>query len=528
MSTLGIFNSSNVAPNQVRPSFEKMIYEQMPSGQATLFGITSRLKSETLTNWKHSWSFKDYMQPMIRLLAPLPAANPGATSVVSVEDAGTIIEGMVLLFADSMEQTLVVGVTGNQVALRRGVGITAPRTLPAASEAYSIGTAFEESSLRPLPLSRSLRDVDNITQIFRNTWAVSGTVKAMLTQVGDGQSAESRADASMFHARDIEQAIIFGERYQGVWKGQPHRKMDGLISFIKQHAPQNYVQAPNVLTYDALEEMLDPLFDVVTDNKNKNDRLLLVDSQARKAISKLGRLSGNIQLMPGQTKFGHSFDSFKTSRGEFTMLEHPLFNTLPFAKGMVLAVDLSSMCLAYMQGRNTDYKDFNPNANSSSGVAQDNGIDAQGGAFLTEVTMCVEAPNANGVIFGIKEVGCQPCIPAPTTYRGCISVDKPCQAGAVDPNTQVTVSISGAAPNTQVPVATPTGIITITTDASGNGTATYAVGSLPTYQFTVVQSAGNINTIWQPASISVCVKQPCDGAVLENDDNCGTDPALPV
>jgi hypothetical protein len=188
----------------------------------------------------------------------------------------------------------------------------------------------------------------------------------------------------------------------------------------------------------------------------------------------------------------------------------------------MLAVDLSSMCLAYMQGRNTDYKDFNPNANSASGVAQDNGIDAQGGAFLTEVTLCIEAPNANGVIFGIKEVGCNSCVAAPTTYHGCISVDKPCQQGPVDPNTEVTVTISGAAPSSAVPVATPTGVITINTDANGNGSATYTVGTMPTYQFTVLQSAANINTVWQPASISVCVKQPCDGAELQNDANCGS------
>lgn len=519
MSTLGIFNSSNVAPNQVKPSFAKMIFEQMPGGQAPLFGITSRLSSETLTNTKHSWFFRDYMQPMVRLVTALPAAATGATTVVQVNDAGIILEGQVLLFGDSMEQTIVVGVTGNQVALRRGAGVTAPRALPIGSEAYSIGTAFEESSLRPLPVTRTSREVENITQIFRNTWAISGTTKSMMMQVGDGQSAESKADATMFHARDIEQAIIFGEKYQGVWKGQPHRKMDGLVSFIKQHAPANYVQAPNVLTYDALEEMLDPLFDVITDNKNKNDRLLLVDSQARKAISKLGRLSGTVQLTPGQTKFGHSFNSFATSRGEFTVLEHPLFNTLPFSKGMMLAVDLSSMKLAYMQGRNTDYKDFNPNANSSSGVSQDNGIDAQGGAFLTEATLQIEAPNANGVIFGIREAGQAAAVAAPTTYRGSISVDRPCQQGEVAPATVVVITIAGAAPSSAVPVATPTGVITITVDANGAGTANYTVGTMETYQFTVLQSVGNINTVWQPASVAVCVTQPA-GATLANDENC--------
>jgi hypothetical protein len=419
-----------------------------------------------------------------------------------------------------MEQVLVAGVTGDQVAMRRGVGSTAPRTLPIASEAYSMGSAFEESSLRPLPLTRSLRDVENITQIFRNTWAVSGTVKSLMMQIGDGQDAESKKDATGFHARDIEQGLIFGEKYSGVWKGQPLRKMDGIISFIKQYAPQNYVQAPNVLTYDILEDMLDPLFDVVTDMKNKNDRVLFVDSHARRAISKLGRLSGNIELMPGQTKFGHSFQSFTTSRGEFTMLEHPMFNTLPVSKGMMLALDLSSMKLAYMAGRNTDYKEFNPNANSASGVAQDNGIDATGGAFLTEVTMQMSAPNANGVIFGIKEVAEDVRIAAPTTYAGSISLDNPCISGKVAPGSVVVITISGAAPSTAIPIATATGIVTINVDAAGTGTANYTVGTMPTYQFTVLQSAGNINTRFQPASISACVEQPCDGPVLSNDAAC--------
>lgn len=522
MSTLGIFNSSNFAPNQVKPSFAKMIFEQMPGGQAPLFGITSRLSADSLTATSHSWSFKDYVQPMVKLVGALPAAAAGGVSLVEVEQAGFAVEGQVLLFTDSMEQALIVGVTGNQVALRRGAGITAPRALPAGCEAYSIGTAFEESSLRPLPVARSMRTVTNFTQIFRDSWAISGTAAAMSLQVGDAIKAENKADATMFHAAAIEKALIFGEKYEGVLKGQPHRKMDGIISFIRQHAPNNYAHSPAVLTYDGLEEMLDPLFDVITDNKNKNDRLLLVDSHARKAITKLGRMSGNVQLMPGQTKFGHSFTSFSTSRGEFTMLEHPMFNTFPTSKGMALAVDLSSMKLGYLAGRQTEYKDFNPTANSTSGTAQDNGIDAQGGTFTTEATLQIEAPNANGVIVGIREVGMATQVAAPTTYQAYIEVNKPASQGAVDPNTVVIVTITGAAPASVVPVATPTGVISITVDGAGAGAANYTVGSGATYQFTVLQSAGNLNTIWQPASATVAVKQPGDGPTLTNDAACAT------
>ena len=511
MSTAGIFNTSNFAPRQLAPSFSSNILRLMPNGSAPLFAMTSQLREDTITNVDHSWFFSEYVQPQVTTTSALPAAGQNSVSQFTVQDTAFMMEGMVLVVPGTMEQLLIVGIVGNTIAVRRGVGTTAPAAVPAGVTLMSIGTAFEESSLRPLPQVGSYTEGSNTTQIFRNTWAVSGTAKSLLTQVGDGAAANNKRDAAMYHARDIELSILFGEKYKGQLKGQPLRKMGGIYSMLQQYAPQNIVQAPRTTTYDALEAMLDPMFNVVTDQSQMNDRIVFGDSTFVSAISKLGRLytkeSGvSMSMQVGSNRFGQRFTEFSVGRGNFKVMEHPLFNTLPFTRGMGMVVDLSSLSVAYLQGRKTDYKDFNPNANSTSGVAQDNGIDAQGGAYLTEMTVAVEAPLANGIIMGLCEVGtsCAPCV---TNVYGSIEVDKPCLSGQIAPNSSVVVTVKSKA-NTLVKVQTPTGIIEVTTDATGAGTFNYTVGTNESYIFSILPN-GIDNIVYSPASASVCVEQPC-------------------
>lgn len=516
MSTAGIFNTNDFAPRQLAPSFSSNILRMMPNGSAPLFAMTSQLREETITNVDHSWFFSEYVQPQVVTTSAIPAAAQNAVSQFTVQDTAFMMEGMVLVVPGTMEQMLVVGIVGNTMAVRRGVGTTAPAAAPAGTSLMSIGTAFEESSLRPLPQVGSYTEGSNTTQIFRSTWGVSGTAKSLLTQVGDGAAANNKRDAAMYHARDIELSILFGEKYKGQLKGQPLRKMGGIYSMLQQYAPQNIVQAPQTTTYDSLEAMLDPMFNVTTDQSQMNDRVIFGDSTFVSAISKLGRLHSKEsgvtinQSAATNNSFGQRFTEFNVGRGNFKVMEHPLFNTLPFTRGMGMVVDLSSLYVAYLSGRKTDYKDFNPNANSTSGIAQDNGIDAQGGAYLTEMTICVEAPLANGIIMGLCDVGvsCSPCV---TNVYGSIEVDKPCLSGMIAPNSKTVVKVKSKA-NQLVKVQTPTGIIELTTDASGVGTFDYTVGTNESYIFSILPTAID-NIVYSPASASVCVEQPCKAPV---------------
>jgi hypothetical protein len=90
------------------------------------------------------------------------------------------------------ENILVESVIGlTQVSVRRAVGGTSAQAIAAAVNIYSIGNAYEEASLRPQSLIINPVRITNLTQIFRNTWAMSDTIRATQMIAGDSNVAES-------------------------------------------------------------------------------------------------------------------------------------------------------------------------------------------------------------------------------------------------------------------------------------------------------------------------------------------------
>src|SRR5258708_33108395 len=102
--------------------------------------------------------------------------------------------------------------------------------------------------------------------------------------------------------------------------------------------------------------MLDPVFNQATDPKVANQRVLFVGGIAKKVINNIGRLNGTYFMVDGQTSWGLQFSTFKTSRGTFNVVEHPLLNSNTSYSKMALAVDLSTFNVAYLGDRKTQNK----------------------------------------------------------------------------------------------------------------------------------------------------------------------------
>ena len=152
--------------------------------------------------------------------------------------------------------------------------------------------------------------------------------------------------------------------------------------------------------YTQLEGFLDPVFNQATDPKVANERVLFVGGNAKRVINNIGRLNGTYYIVDGQTSYGLQFSSFKTARGTFRMIEHPLFNSNSSWAKMGIAVDLSSFRLAYLGDRKTQNREFNIQDGNDFDVV-DNGIDAVGGTLTTELTCVVKNPPANSIIFNL-------------------------------------------------------------------------------------------------------------------------------
>ena len=398
MST-GIFVTSQFTTDLAKKSFAGMITRLMPNGAAPLFGLTSMLETETAVQFEHGFFTKTMLFPQLTLAA---AVTSTTATVFTVTTTANVLPGMVMRVNSTGENVIIDAVlSATTVRVTRGVGSVAAATISNSVDLYQVGSAFEEASTRPNANNIIPVRITNYTQIFRNTWAVSDSVRTTLMIAGDTNVAESKQDCAAFHAADIEKALFFGQKYSGTRNGQPFHTMDGYYNLVSDptYYPAIYGGVANVnaagatTNFTQLEGFLDPCFNQTTDPKGANERVLFVGGTAMRVLNAIGRLNGTYHLVDGQTSWGLQFSTFKVSRGTFRVIEHPLLNTNSTWAKMAFAVDLPTFRVAYLGDRKTQYKSFNEDSD-----ANDNGIDAVGGTLTTELTCVIKNPPANAII----------------------------------------------------------------------------------------------------------------------------------
>lgn len=385
----GMFDTSNFTTDLAKKSFAGMITRLMPNGSAPLFGLTAMLSSETAVAVEHGYFSKTMLFPELQLDG---AIADGTTTVFTVDSTSNVLPGMIMRVNTTGENVLINQVVSSTtVQVTRGVGVTAAAAIADNVKLYQVGNAFEEGSSRPTALNITPTRITNYTQIFRNTWALTDTARATQVIAGETTVAESKQDCAAFHAADIEKALFFGQKSSGTRNGKPFRTMDGLISIVEQYSAQDNVHtAGATTTYTQLETLLDPVFNQATDPKVANERILFVGGTAKVVLNNIGRLNGTYQMVDGQTSWGLQFSTFKTARGTFRVIEHPLFNTNTDWAKMAVGVDLSTFNIAYLGDRKTrSEEEFGE------------GVDAIGGSLTTEMTCLVKNPPANVVIYNL-------------------------------------------------------------------------------------------------------------------------------
>lgn len=388
------FNFYNTqTPDYLKKSFVGNLIRIAPNGTAPLFCLTSMMGDGVSISVEHGYFSKSAVFPKVQVDGVLVA---GDTTFV-VDSTSEIIPGD-LLMAPSREIVRVVSVTdATTFVVARAFGQVAAGGIADDAQLYLVGNSFEQGSKRPQSRLINPVRVINFTQIIRNNWQLPHTLTAVEPVAGGPLTAESRQDCAFFHAQAIELALIFGQKSSGFVNGQYVTTMDGLIEHIRRYAPSgNTTTAGATTTYIQLETALEPVFNTITNGRNGNQRTLFVGATARTVINNIGRLSGQYQIVDGQTTFGLQFSTFKTTRGVFQMVEHPIFNSNPTWARMALAVDLPSLKICYLRGRKTMSKSYGEDKQPV-----EEGLDAVGGDLLTELTLEVQNPAAHAVIYGL-------------------------------------------------------------------------------------------------------------------------------
>ena len=417
----------------VKKSFPSMVNYLLPKGDASLFGLTAKMQEDTALQIEHGFFAKIMIFPsFIISVADATTTNQTWTVVDSSQvipnglykQVGTTPGGTGALTANTTyasEVALVTGVTdATHVVVTRGIGSSAT-TQAQYSTFVHVGNAFPDASLRPNSfLTKEIRVV-NYTQIFRNAWAVSGTVAAIQNLIGDTNPAKSKRECAQYHAMDMEKSMFFGLRsntagVQGT--SNALRTMNGIIAQISdgqaanlflpgQTFSSNIVVANSkvsgtstagVLSIDDLENWIDALVNMSYSPESGMERIVFVGKTAHKVLNRLARLNSTYFIERGTTEWGLRFERIKLTRVDLVVIEHPLFNTNVTWAAMAVAIDIASLQLAYLVGRKTKSEEYNQN-----GIAVDSAVDALGGSILTELTILCKNPSGCGIITNVLQ-----------------------------------------------------------------------------------------------------------------------------
>lgn len=384
--------------NIIQRSFSGNLLRIEPNGSFPIFGLAGLARKKQIRAVAHSYYSKRAVFPSV----VVDGAHLAGDTAITVDDSSEVKPGSVLMMYlvtpgtyTAPELMRVVAVPdGVTITVTRGVGSTTPTAIADNAVLFEVGNAYGEGSNMPQARSISSEEHTNFTQIFRDSWNVTRTARQVALEPNIMQEAENKEDGAFFHAASIEWSTLFGRKQattDPLNNNNPLRYMDGIESLVTQHAPGNINAAGATTTFKQLEQMLHPTLDFKTNRGGSSSRTLLVGSQAMETIQEIGRNSGYFELQADNTMFGTQFKRFKTTRGNWDMIEHPLLNSNDYLKSMAIIADMSSFDYRFLQDTIHQNTAFDTN-----------GTDATSGVFTTELTMEILNPLAWGIIYNLQ------------------------------------------------------------------------------------------------------------------------------
>jgi hypothetical protein len=225
----GIFASNQGIVGDRAGDFASAILQLAPTGTALVLALSSGMGKESAQDTIFHW-FEDSHQAGRAL-----CVSGGTGVTVVVDDGSKYVPNQILLVEDTGEIIMVSALAGNSLTVIRGLGGTAVVSITNVMHVQSIGNAHEEGSGMPTAITQQGSPRFNYTQIFRNSWAVTGTAKAVKFNVTGNRVAKNKKDCALYHAEDMERAMIFGRKHISSINGKPFRMTDGIRAQITQY-----------------------------------------------------------------------------------------------------------------------------------------------------------------------------------------------------------------------------------------------------------------------------------------------------
>ena len=410
---IGIQSTASVSPNR-RVTFAEHVLQKYPFGSVQLLPLLQAQRGTT-NALAESYAVNRHYFPTLTVMEDVPPAARGQSQSIKVKTTNGVIPSMMFVTGPLGEQIMVTDNLGsNELVVIRGLSTTMMSTIKAGTKLLWSGDAFEEASLRPLMRhSGPGQEFVVHTQIFRHSWGVTGSMREMLYQRDANAggftdvASESKEMALKNHAMSIEQFLLFGKKSFTSMNNMPLRTGSGVLEFISSCAPQNIITCATGLNVPLLGKLFDSTNDVgsAIDMMNPNKPVYC----GRNFIDVLTEIASN-QGVPMHTVnqqtdiLGRQYTSFKTATATYTLHHHPIFDYYPQMRDAALILDSGSFKVKYLGSRDTQHQYYNQDSKGSlTPAAADQGIDASGGTFLTELMLVCTNPASNALIHNVNE-----------------------------------------------------------------------------------------------------------------------------
>lgn len=394
MAIQGIFASNQGMVGDRQGDFANAVLQINPTGTALLLALTSGMPkagaADTVFNW-----FEDS-----HISGRAAVVSGGTTTTVVVADGSFYVAGTVLMVEDTGERMLVTDTSGNSLTVIRGLGGTAIVSVDNTMFVQSIGNAHEEASGIPTAVSQQGHARMNYVQIFRNSWAITGTAKAISFRTGS-KLAKNKRDCAMYHAEDMERAFIWGVKHIGVLNGNQFRMTDGVLTQIEQYggkllsanSDDGGGATAGDLSMGDLQEWMRDIFSLNVKGQ-PNERIVLGGDLVLAAINRMTILDSTYNISVGETKVGIEVTTVVTPFGKLKFMTHPLMNENPTWQHEAYALHPGAIRRRVL--RDTFEENYDTNGNRITGV------DADQGLMTTEAGIEVGAAQTMGILSNVQ------------------------------------------------------------------------------------------------------------------------------
>lgn len=423
---------SDFKHNDIRASYTYL----MPNGDAPLNAILAMMKKTPAKTTRFDWA----AQPFIQRRGAVTNVYTDALMSSAYASGGASGD---YVYAKVAEATAKYIVRGNQVLLRksgdtvydcRALVISDPQLNGANSmvslmlmdtpnatydidEADTIkvvGSAHPEGSALPKAMAVDPAKIYNFQQIFMNSLEATRT---FLQQRGHDiriDKAELQKRTLEFHMRDIDQAMIWSERYEGTGaNNQPLHAMRGILKWLENGFTYDGTTYTGLIddwrytnlgfsgTWDALgEEYLDTIAETVF-QYGSTERLCLCGQGALTAINRIVKQKGDFVFTPKTKTYGIDLVEWKTHSGTFMFKSAPLMNIDASDKNSMIILDVANQ-IKERPFQETFYVSDDDLARKTLSISGGHTwIDGIKEGYVTETSIQFEHPQLGAYITGI-------------------------------------------------------------------------------------------------------------------------------